>query len=201
METYKNQQYSESHRVKTKERIIYVMGDSCQICGYNKCKSALELHHLNPLSKDFAISGNVNLSWDNIIKELPKCILICANCHREVHENNSMNLISSFNEEKSNEITQQIYDLKHKKLFYCKDCGALISYGALTCRNCLKEQTKAKIPTREELKELIRNSTFVSIGKQFKVTDNAIKKWCIKYNLPSKRIDIKNINDEEWELI
>ena len=55
--------------------------------------------------------------------------------------------------------------------------------------------------TREELKQLIRTQTFVSIGQQFNMSDNAIRKWCIKYNLPSKKKDISPYSDEEWEKI
>lgn len=55
--------------------------------------------------------------------------------------------------------------------------------------------------SREELKKLIRTTPFVQIGKQFNVSDNAIRKWCDKYNLPRKVSDIKKYSDEEWELI
>ena len=42
-------------------------------------------HHLDPELKDFGISGNANRSWDKIQVELDKCVLLCANCHSEVH--------------------------------------------------------------------------------------------------------------------
>ena len=51
---------------------------------YDKCMSALEFHHLDPKEKDFSISTNIK-SLDLIKKELDKCILLCANCHREEH--------------------------------------------------------------------------------------------------------------------
>jgi hypothetical protein len=47
-----------------------------------------------------------------------------------------------------------------------------------------------KYPDREELKNLIRNFPFTEIGKMYKVTDNAVKKWCKKFNLPSRKKDI-----------
>ena len=47
---------------------------------------ALEFHHLNPNEKDFIISDrNLILDWNIIKKELDKCELVCANCHREIH--------------------------------------------------------------------------------------------------------------------
>ena len=58
-----------------------------------------------------------------------------------------------------------------------------------------------KRPERDDLKDLIRNNSFLSIGKQFGVSDNSIRKWCAAYNLPTKKTEIKKISDEEWQSI
>lgn len=69
-----------------KRRCIEYKGGCCSICKYNKCDAALEFHHLDPTQKDFSISGNRCRKFDNkVISELDKCILVCANCHREIH--------------------------------------------------------------------------------------------------------------------
>ena len=61
-------------------------GKKCQQCGYDKCSEALEFHHLNPQEKDFNLSDrDVKLDWDMLKIELDKCILVCSNCHREIH--------------------------------------------------------------------------------------------------------------------
>ena len=61
-------------------------GSKCEICGYNKCSAALDFHHKDPKEKDFNLSdGNLILDWCEIKKELDKCSLVCANCHREIH--------------------------------------------------------------------------------------------------------------------
>lgn len=73
-------------RKRNKERAIEYKGGKCEICGYSKCNSALEFHHVDPKQKDFHISKNMNKSWDKIKNEIEKCILVCANCHRELHE-------------------------------------------------------------------------------------------------------------------
>jgi hypothetical protein len=59
-------------------------GGCCQICGYDKCVRALSFHHLDAFHKDFNIGGK-SKSWNTIQSELDKCILLCANCHAEVH--------------------------------------------------------------------------------------------------------------------
>jgi 5-methylcytosine-specific restriction endonuclease McrA len=70
-----------------KEKAIAYKGGKCCRCGYSKCTSALEFHHLDPAEKDFAISGRgCTISWKKLEKELEKTILVCANCHREIHE-------------------------------------------------------------------------------------------------------------------
>lgn len=77
----------QTRRKKIKELAIEYKGGSCQKCGYNKCNSALEFHHLDPSEKDFSISSSGNTrGWELVKKELDKCILVCANCHREIHE-------------------------------------------------------------------------------------------------------------------
>ncbi|MFA6304380.1 MAG: hypothetical protein WCV73_02400 [Patescibacteria group bacterium] len=61
-------------------------GGKCQLCGYKKCIQALDFHHLDPKKKDFGISeSGTTRSWMKIKTELDKCLMICANCHREVH--------------------------------------------------------------------------------------------------------------------
>lgn len=73
-----------SYYKRTKEKLIEYKGGKCQVCGYNKCASALEFHHLDPSQKDFTISGGTK-SFENLKPEVDKCILVCANCHREIH--------------------------------------------------------------------------------------------------------------------
>jgi hypothetical protein len=67
-----------------KQRAVDHMGGACKACGYDKCIAALEFHHLDPSEKDFAISGKIR-SWTALEVELKKCVMLCANCHREVH--------------------------------------------------------------------------------------------------------------------
>lgn len=70
-----------------KQMLINSFGGKCQICGYDKCLSALDFHHRDPKQKEYNISkiaGKKVLEFYDL-QELAKCILLCANCHREVH--------------------------------------------------------------------------------------------------------------------
>lgn len=72
------------HRIK--EELVNYKGGKCEICGYNKCIAALDFHHLDPKEKDFGIAQSSSYKNMNILKsEIDKCILVCANCHREIH--------------------------------------------------------------------------------------------------------------------
>ena len=58
--------------------------NGCSICGYNKNKSALQFHHVEPSLKKYKINHRC-IGLKNLFIELDKCILLCANCHAEIH--------------------------------------------------------------------------------------------------------------------
>lgn len=71
---------------KLRRMSVEYLGGKCQVCGYESCIQALDFHHLDPTKKSFGISAKgFSRSWEKIQKELEKCVLICANCHREIH--------------------------------------------------------------------------------------------------------------------
>ena len=72
-------------RKRVKLLAIEYKGSKCSLCGYSRCTGALVFHHLDPLKKSFGIGGNHNRGWTSVEKELDKCILLCNNCHVEVH--------------------------------------------------------------------------------------------------------------------
>jgi len=73
-------------RWRLKNQAVAYKGGKCEECGYSKCIGALEFHHRDETSKEFAISNSYSVSWETIQKELDKCDMLCANCHRELHE-------------------------------------------------------------------------------------------------------------------
>lgn len=78
--------YNAEKRKRFKKILIDYKGGKCEICGYDKCQSALEFHHIDESKKSFAISES---AFSHTLKELKeeadKCMLLCANCHREIH--------------------------------------------------------------------------------------------------------------------
>lgn len=55
--------------------------------------------------------------------------------------------------------------------------------------------------TREELKRLIRTTSFVKIGERYGVSDNTVRKWCDELNLPRRKTEINSYSDLEWSKI
>ena len=73
-------------RIKIKKLAIEYKGGKCEKCGYDKCDAALDFHHIDSNQKEFGIGNKgYTRSWERIKIELDKCILVCANCHREIH--------------------------------------------------------------------------------------------------------------------
>lgn len=73
-------------RQRQKMKAVEHKGGKCALCGYDKCAQALHFHHLDPATKAFGLSSQgLTRSWTTVKTELDKCILLCANCHAEVH--------------------------------------------------------------------------------------------------------------------
>lgn len=75
---------SRERRRKLKKKLIEYMGGSCRRCGFNEHPAALHFHHETPGFKDFNVSEGTH-SLKKVLKEAAKCILLCANCHAIVH--------------------------------------------------------------------------------------------------------------------
>lgn len=74
-----------SRQQEVKRMAVNAKGGKCHYCGYNKYLGALEFHHIDPKTKDPKWSSMKSKSFEAIQIELDKCLLVCANCHREVH--------------------------------------------------------------------------------------------------------------------
>jgi len=102
------------------QKLKNLLGAKCSKCGYDKCQSALAFHHLDPKEKKFTISSAFCRKWDTLEKEVMKCILLCANCHIEFHNDSS---IKKFILENPDIITKtEKYPMKKKPRGVCLYC-------------------------------------------------------------------------------
>lgn len=150
----------------------------CAICGqepiWNGKELNLTLDHKNGHNHDDRLE---NLRW------------VCPNCDRQLSTFAGKNIVKK-------------KEKKGKK--YCVDCGIEISQSAIRCHSCAAIKTgqlqrKVERPSREELKSQIRSKPFLEIGRNYNVSDNAVRKWCDTYNLPKTKKEISKYNDIEWE--
>jgi len=146
----------------------------CSICEqepfWNGKPLIMILDHINGDNKDNRLD---NLRW------------VCPNCNYQLDTTNGKNR-------------------KHKlhKLNYCIDCGAIVSRNSIRCMTCNKKYRLLAEDTmsvdRDTLKKLIRQYPFTRIGEIYGVSDNAVRKWCNKYGLPTRSRSIKKLSDDEW---
>ena len=151
----------------------------CSFCGNNgewlNSTIALELDHKNGVNNDNRLE---NLRW------------LCPNCHAITDTYCGKNIQHQFEKTEN----------------HCDVCGKIISKRAKKCTKCyhesdsFKEKHRKPCPVdRETLKQLIRHNSFLSIGKMYDVSDNAVRHWCVRLDLPNKKKDIDTIPDSIWE--
>ena len=208
-----NYRHFRNSRQLLKEKLVEYKVGKCEKCGYDKCINALEFHHLDPTKKDFGIANGNAIAFEKAKKEVDKCILVCANCHREIHF--SLNAEQYANDE---ELKKEIYtEILNNRDVYgnkpIKDSYKFLAYTSImeditnnvsreeifkkyhinnrTFNLFLKENNiqynKSKKvenrPSKEELSSLLKDYSKSAIGRMYDVSYNAVHKWCKKYNI------------------
>ncbi len=85
-EKCKSKFFVTKYRRELKIKLVTYKGGKCEICGYSKSVAAMDFHHHDPDIKEFAISRKGQChSFEEAKREVDKCQLLCANCHREKH--------------------------------------------------------------------------------------------------------------------
>lgn len=217
-----NKYVKDKYQEKRNDIQILKQHYKCAKCGDSR-SYVLDFHHIDPSQKDANISRllSSNASLTNIKEEISKCVILCANCHREFHFLEKQKHISlqeylqniNFNYSKSlvspsDELQiewKQKENIKEQKKYFCTECGKEITRQSKTgkCLQCAKKTNNSLLArlTREELKNKIRKKTFVEIGREYEISDNAVRKWCDKFNLPRTKKEINSYSEEEWKNI
>lgn len=174
-------------RRRIKIALVKAFGGKCQHCGQEFPEIVFDFHHLNPEEKSFGLgNGSTTRAKSAYAEEAKKCCMLCANCHRLVEngEFDNSTLNCNFNESIYYSTLEEL-TVKQKKVTTYEE----------------KMEKHSRKPSREVLKSLIKQKSFSQIGRDFGVSDNAIRKWCSSYNLPSLVSVIKSIPQDEWDLI
>lgn len=166
---------SNEERLFRKITLVKMKGGKCQKCGYNKNLSALDFHHVKERGMERGLSlANTMLSWDKILQESEKCILVCKNCHSEIHN-------------PQGEIKKPKEDLLgfDIEINICSNCHRETVSKRYCSRKCFAEHRRKvnNRPSKNELKDLTESMSWVKIGERYGVSDNAVRKWAKGYGL------------------
>lgn len=188
-------------RVRIKRALVVAFGNKCYCCGQSYPECVYDFHHINPEEKEFGIAcGGSTKAKEKIAHEAKKCIMVCSNCHRLIEHTNLIQqpMINNFNESLFYEtISKEIEEQKKIQ----KKRRSKIKKNNITNKKEGVVRHNVVYPTREQLKDMIRHMSFIEIGEIYGFTDNAIRKWCRKMDLPDKKRDIKEYSDKEWKQI
>lgn len=179
----RTQEHVKLWRNRTKERIIASLGGKCCNCGYSRYNGALEPHHIEPSKKEFAF-GSILANpkkWSSIVEELRKCVLLCANCHRELHANVIQHSESwpRFN------VVYEVYDsLSLKPRIYDKClCGKDKIITKTYCSPICYTTYKFNIPWENfDIRQMVEvdKHPISKIARIIGCSDNAVKKKYLK---------------------
>lgn len=150
----------------------------CAICGqepfWNGKPMSLILDHINGIRNDHRLE---NLRF------------VCGCCNCQLETTNGKN-----NVKQKSDMRQEIMKYKEQNKLYtiCQKCGKHITKGATLCKECHLLEV-SKIPSKEDLTEDLLKMSIVKIGMKYNVSDNAVRKWLKKYQLPIYYKDIKKL--------
>lgn len=77
--------YSVKRFRRYKSEAVEYKGGKCEQCGYDKCLGSLDFHHVDPTEKDPNWKKMRTWKFERVKDELDKCMLLCKNCHGELH--------------------------------------------------------------------------------------------------------------------
>jgi hypothetical protein len=79
--------YQREKRYERKKYLVETHGGKCSECNYDRNLAALCFHHINPEEKSFTLDvrNMYAKSLESLEEESKKCVLLCSNCHTELH--------------------------------------------------------------------------------------------------------------------
>lgn len=166
---YDSSYWAKQYKIRKLKAIEY-KGGKCIKCGYSECIAALEFHHRDPTEKEVQWNQLRKRSWCKIIKELDKCDLLCANCHREEHFDNELWCVA---EEWRREVDDR---LEPRKCSKCKEIFTPDRESRIYCSLDCASAAKTKIEWPDDLPELVAKSSKSAVARSLGVSNKAVEK-------------------------
>lgn len=168
--------YVKVRRYRLKLAAIELLGGKCKRCGWSGNPVAFDFHHTG--SKDFTIASVGTISWKRVRKEVVKCVLLCAICHRIEHSDSNPELMAA------------ILDYKGPLKEHAGP-GSLIRTIPKNGRESFDRKTpirnvKGSWPSTEDLQRMVLESPVTRVSKIIGVSGSAIKKRCKTLGLETR---------------
>jgi len=109
-------------RWSKKIRAVNILGGKCCGCGIDNI-FVLEFHHRDASVKEREMGYLLAARWSSLEAELPQCVLMCGNCHQEIH------VMKNTIDVRMQHLKADL--LKHKGVYVCQKCG----FGSETNRS------------------------------------------------------------------
>jgi hypothetical protein len=169
-------------RRRVKIRLIEYKGGKCEKCGYNKkIPATYDFHHKDASQKDFGIATKGHCrNIESLKQEVDKCLLVCRNCHAEIHHTRP-------NAKEEWDAALKPFESK-LKIIQCP-CGEMFSQKATNQKYCsykCAQFDRRKIkdrPDKETLTQLLSQHSMLKISKMYGVSDHTIRKWRDAYKI------------------
>jgi group I intron endonuclease len=201
---------TEFHRSIQKNSITAFNWDIVEVCSIEELNDKekfwiKEYNSITPYGYNYTYGGNQTAGFQKLNDEtLNQIIYDLQNTkqtgkeiaikfgisHQMVYE--IKNGKSWYKEELNYPLRMNLHNEVKNKISYCEYCGNEKSINAHMCKECsdIYQQTVER-PEPLDLMEMIFNEGFAAVGRKYSVSDNTIRKWCIKYGLPSKIKEVK----------
>lgn len=161
---YQNYTAQKRRGMARKAEALKLLGSKCsnKSCGYNKNIAALCFHHIDESTKLFELDLRAfsNSSPELLHDEIKKCILLCHNCHMELHYPQYNNI----------DLDDVIFDYK-----------SMVMIGNKSPPTAKTKKQKFLWPSVSELQELLSNNTYEAAARKLGVSSNAIRKHLRKH--------------------
>jgi hypothetical protein len=165
--------YSRRYLDNLKLKAVEYAGNKCQECGYDKCLRALHFHHIDPKAKEFSIfegrpGYKKTRNWEQLKIEIDKCLLLCGNCHMELHDRDE----KIVHEQITIKLTRQDIGYLNKSIFSSKFTADEAFETAI--QMLMKRLPKLSAKERHHKEWIIRN--------EFKLTPGELRhhEWLFK---------------------
>ena len=191
-------------RASVKQRARDLKGGKCERCGYSRCQDALHFHHIDESKKRFGIASAAGFRpWEEIAEELEICILVCSNCHAEIHsaETKERRGAAMWSKSKAaleaTNLSQSRSDGRDRRR--CLDCGTRIERPKARCQSCWRSYVRSNSLLPQDpilISDEVDAHGYEVVGRMYGVTGAAVKRRLMAdgFHRPRKKYQRRSSN-------